>query len=96
MKQDLLTLTERATAVEKSVLWWNSKMNETIDRYESAREDNDGEALDGVEKELKALLRRAEMEKIEMAKIESEINQACAEAAFKGGFESGRKRRKNG
>ena len=96
MKQDLLTLTERATAVEKSVLWWNSKMNETIDRYESAREDNDGEALDGVEKELKALLRRAEMEKIEMAKIESEINQACAEAAFKGGFERGRKGRKNG
>jgi len=96
MKEDLLTLTERASAVEKSVLWWDSKMNESIIKYEAALKDNNEKALAEEAEELKSLLRRAEMEKIEMAKIESEINQACAEAAFSGNLESGRKRRKNG
>ena len=96
MNKELLNLESRAKAVEKSVDWWETKLSETLDSYESAKELEDEKKLSELELELKALLRRAKMEKIEMAKIESDINQACAEAAFRGEFSSGIKRRKNG
>ena len=94
--KDLSTLTERAKAVEESVVWWDSKMNAVIDEHEAALEAEDEEAISKSTEELKGLLRRAEMEKVEMAKIESEINQAMAEAAFSGNYSSSVKRNKNG
>lgn len=94
--KDLSTLTERAKAVEESVEWWNSKMNQAIDEHEAAVESGDDETQYSTAEKLKSLLRRAELEKIEMAKIESEINQAVAEAAFSGNYPSKLKRKKNG
>ena len=94
--KDLSTLTERAKAVEESVECWNLKMNQAIDEHEAAVESGDNEAQYSTAEKLKSLLRRAELEKIEMAKIESEINQAVAEAAFAGNYSSGLKRKKNG
>ena len=57
--------------------------------------NDDTELQEPTLEELKSLLRRAEMEKVEMAKIESEINQAMAEAAFSGKLPSNSKRNKN-
>tara|TARA_Y100001938_G_scaffold148911_1_gene234047 strand:- start:180 stop:467 length:288 start_codon:yes stop_codon:yes gene_type:complete len=93
--KDLSTLSERAKAVERSVVWWDSKMNAAIDEHEAAVEAEDEEAISKSTEELKSLLRRAEMEKVEMVKIESEINQAMAEAAFSGNYSSSVKRNKN-
>ena len=73
-----------------------TKMNQAIDEHEAAVESGDNEAQYSTAEKLKSLLRRAELEKIEMAKIESEINQAVAEAAFAGNYSSGLKRKKNG
>ena len=94
--KDLLSLRERADAVERSVLWWDVRMNKAIEKHDDAMESGDSEAQYKTAEELKSLLRRAEMEKVEMAKIESEINQACAEAAFEGNLEGKRRRRKDG
>lgn len=93
--KDLSTLQARAKAVEKSVIWWDVKMNEAIDKHDAAVEGNDIELQETTIEELKSLLRRAEMEKVEMAKIESEINQAMADAAFSGNLRSNSKRNKN-
>jgi len=64
--KDLSTLTERAKAVEESVEWWNLKMNQAIDEHEAAVESGDNEAQYSTAEKLKSLLRRAELEKIEM------------------------------
>ena len=93
--KELSTLEARAKAVEGSVVWWDVKMNEAIDKHEKAVENDDIELQETTLEELKSLLRRAEMEKVEMAKIESEINQAMAEAAFSGKLPSNSKRNKN-
>ena len=69
--------------------------NEAIDKHEKAVENDDIELQETTLEELKSLLRRAEMEKVEMAKIESEINQAMAEAAFSGKLSSNSMRNKN-
>ena len=82
MNKELSTLTQRAKSVEQSVLWWEKRLTEVMDSYETATSLGDKESILENEKELKSLLHRAELEKIEMAKIENEINQACAEAAF--------------
>jgi hypothetical protein len=96
MNKELLSLELRAKAVEESVNWWETKLSEVLDSYESAKELGDEKKVSEIELEIKSLLRRAKIEKIEMAKIESDINQACAEAAFKGEFSPDAKRRKNG
>tara|TARA_Y100001938_G_scaffold97808_1_gene133940 strand:- start:1104 stop:1400 length:297 start_codon:yes stop_codon:yes gene_type:complete len=95
MDKELSQLESRAKAVEESVCWWEEKLSNTMDEYESAKLSNDEEKMSELEVELKTLLRRAEMEKVEMAKIETEINQLCADAAFSGRFSKGKKRRGN-
>tara|TARA_Y100000766_G_scaffold220060_1_gene192028 strand:- start:11125 stop:11415 length:291 start_codon:yes stop_codon:yes gene_type:complete len=96
MKDILKELESRAKAVEKSVVWWESKLTETLDQYESATGKDDKEKMDELTLEIKTLLRRAEMEKVEMAKIESEINEACANAAFNGDFSESRRKKNDG
>jgi chromosome segregation ATPase len=96
MNDKLKQLESRAQAVEDSVTWWEEKLSKTMDSYESARLSNDEKKMSALETELKTLLRRAEMEKMEMAKIETEINQACAEAAFKGRFSVSTRKKNNG
>tara|TARA_Y100001972_G_scaffold125412_1_gene176560 strand:- start:775 stop:1065 length:291 start_codon:yes stop_codon:yes gene_type:complete len=96
MKDKIKELESRANAVEESVVWWESKLSKTLDEYESATEKDDKEKMDELTLEIKTLLRRAEMEKMEMAKIESEINQACAEAAFNGNFSNSPRKKSDG
>tara|TARA_Y100001963_G_scaffold132191_1_gene190428 strand:+ start:682 stop:975 length:294 start_codon:yes stop_codon:yes gene_type:complete len=87
---------ERAKAVEESVLWWEKKLEKAMFEYEEAIESKDEERLAASQLEIKNLLRRAELEKMEMAKIESKINEACADAAFEGKFSSNFRKNKNG
>ena len=79
-------LQERARIVEETILWWEGELEETIAEYEAADKAGDYEAMEKIEEKMKGLLRRAEIEKNEMAKIEAEINEQCADAAFKGEF----------
>ena len=97
MKEDELTdLESRAKSIEDSICWWEEQLDKALLDYEEALEGEDELALSKCEDNLKALLRRAELEKVEMAKIESRLNESCAEAAFKGNFSVFSKRKKNG
>ncbi|MBC8395327.1 MAG: hypothetical protein H8E05_01405 [Bacteroidetes bacterium] len=87
---------DRTKAVEESVLWWEEKLEEAMFKYEEAIESENKELLENSQREIKNLLRRAELEKIEMAKIESKMNEACADAAFEGKFSSNIRKNKNG
>jgi|TARA_R110000751_G_scaffold23569_1_gene65070 hypothetical protein len=96
MKHSLVKEIEsRAKAVEESILWWEEKLEKAIGEYEEATESGDEESLGRAQLEIKSLLRRAEIEKIELAKIESKINEACADAAFKGRFSTNSRRNKD-
>ena len=86
----------RTKAVEESILWWEEKLEKAISEYEEAVESGDEQFLKKCQTEIKNLLRRAELEKIEMAKIESKINESCADAAFKGRYSVNSRKNKNG
>jgi len=86
----------RVKTVEESILWWQEKLEKAVTEYEEALESGDEESLEECQVEIKNLLRRAELEKIELAKIESKINEACADAAFRGRYSVNARRNKNG
>lgn len=84
--KDLRHIEERAKAVEESVIWWEGRVNEALEKYEEAQLYGGDEELKDAAREMKMLLGKAEVEKKEMAKIETLINEACVDAAFKGNF----------
>lgn len=84
--KDLEHITKRAKAVEESVIWWESRVNDALEKYEEAKLYGTPEDLEDAAREMKMLLGKAEVEKKEMAKIESLINEACVDAAFRGSF----------
>ena len=82
-----------AAAVEESILWWEKKLDVAAERYEKAIEAGDYEELEKIEEEMKNLLARAQLEKVEMARIEAKLNEACVDAAFNGAFSSSKKKK---
>lgn len=86
----------RTKAVEDSITWWEEKLEKAIVGYEEALDSGDEQSLEKYQLEIKNLLRRAELEKIELAKIESKINESCAEEAFKGRYSMNSRKNKNG
>lgn len=90
MKAKEQEFTERIQRIEQSVEWWESKLSNTLDQYENLSPDD--ERKEDLEQEIKTLLQRAKFEKIEMAKLEDEINQWCADKAFTGNFSNKRKK----
>ena len=82
-----------AAAVEESILWWEKKLDAAAERYEKAAEVGDYEELEKIGEEMKNLLARAQLEKVEMARIEAKLNEACVEAAFNGEFSPSKKKK---
>ena len=73
----------RESVLDESVAFWETRIEQAMERHNDAQSCFDDEALEAAEDELRLLYSRAMIEKKESIKLEKEISRFCAFQAFK-------------
>lgn len=85
----------RANEIEKNICWWENELDKAVKEYEalSSYEDVvDSSKLEEAKNKVKNLLNKAQFEKREMAKLESDINAWAVESAFAGRYSKSKRK----
>lgn len=71
--------------IDKKIVQWEEKLNILIEQRETAELCNsDSQEIQNIDKEIRKILLASEMYKVELAKLETELNKFLVEEAFSG------------